>query len=85
MAKIVILDNGHGIETPGKRSPVWDDKTQLFEWEFNRDMVRRIILKCYRAGIRAVKLVPEAYDVPLADRCKRATNGSTGATANVSF
>lgn len=72
MEKIVILDNGHGIETPGKRSPVWADKTQLFEWEFNRDMVARIVLKCYRAGIRAVKLVPETSDVSLAERCKRA-------------
>ena len=29
--KIVILDNGHGQETPGKRSPVWSDGKQLFE------------------------------------------------------
>lgn len=38
----VILDNGHGKETPGKRSPIWGDGSQLFEWEFtgtfeNRD------------------------------------------------
>lgn len=72
MAKIVILDNGHGIETPGKRSPVWDDETQLFEWEFNRDLVNRIIAKGSKARIQAVKLVPETFDVPLAERCKRA-------------
>lgn len=72
MAKIVILDNGHGIETPGKRSPVWGDGSQLFEWEFNRDIVNRIMAKCSRAGIQAVKLVPETFDVPLAERCKRA-------------
>ena len=28
----VILDNGHGKDTPGKRSPVWTDGAQLFEW-----------------------------------------------------
>lgn len=72
MAKIVILDNGHGQETPGKRSPVWEDGSQLFEWEFNRDLVHRIILKCYHAGIRAVKLAPEKFDVSLTERCKRA-------------
>lgn len=72
MDKIILLDNGHGYETPGKRSPIWDDGRQLFEWEFNRDMVARIILKCYRAGIRSVKLVPETFDVPLDERCKRA-------------
>ena len=39
---IVLLDNGHGgiingeYQTPGKRSPVWADGSQLFEGEFNR-------------------------------------------------
>lgn len=72
MDKIVLFDNGHGQETPGKRSPIWKDGRQLFEWEFNRDMVRRIILKCYQAGMRAVNLVPEESDVLLKERCKRA-------------
>ena len=72
MDKIVLFDKGHGQETPGKRSPIWKDGRQLFEWEFNRDMVRRIILKCYHAWIRAVKLVPEDSDVLLKERCKRA-------------
>ena len=72
MDKIILFDNGHGQETPGKRSPLWKDGRQLFEWEFNRDMVRRIILKCYHAGIRSVKLVPEESDVLLKERCKRA-------------
>lgn len=72
MDKIILFDNGHGQETPGKRSPLWKDGRQLFEWEFNRDMVRRIILKCCHAGIRAVKLVPETFDVSLEERCKRA-------------
>lgn len=72
MDKIILFDNGHGQETPGKRSPKWQDGRQLFEWEFTRDMVRRIILKCYHAGIRSIKLVPESFDVPLSERCKRA-------------
>ena len=44
-----ILDNGHGgiidgeYQTPGKRSPKWEDGTQLFEGEFNRAVVKRII------------------------------------------
>ena len=35
---IVCLDAGHGIDTPGKRSP---DGT-LLEYEFNRDVANRI-------------------------------------------
>lgn len=72
MDKIILLDNGHGRNTAGKCSPIWPDGRWLEEWEFNRDMVRRIILKCYRAGIRAVKLVPETFDVALSIRCQRA-------------
>jgi len=44
MAKkvLIILDPGHGNNTPGKRSPVWADGRQLFEHEFNWDVVERI-------------------------------------------
>lgn len=71
MERIILLDNGHGQETPGKRSPIWADDTQLFEWEFNRDMVNRIAAKCDKSGIRCVRIVPESFDVTLAERCER--------------
>ena len=38
----VLIDNGHGVDTKGKRSPVWPDGRQLFEWEFNRDIAKRV-------------------------------------------
>lgn len=69
---IPILDNGHGAETAGKRSPVWDDGTQLFEWEFNRDIVKRVSSMLEAEGIQYRILVPEAKDVSLSARCKRA-------------
>ena len=43
---MVILDPGHGFNTEGKRSPVWEDGTQLFEWEFNRDIARAVKRSC---------------------------------------
>lgn len=68
---LIILDNGHGNNTPGKRSPVWKDGTQLFEYEFNRDIVCRVAnaLKC--AGINHLVLVPEINDISLPERIKR--------------
>lgn len=69
---IPILDNGHGAETAGKRSPVWDDGTQLFEWEFNRDIVKRVSSMLEEEGIQYRILVPETKDVSLSARCKRA-------------
>ena len=72
MSKVIILDNGHGIDTAGKRSPVWDDGTQLFEWEFNRDIVKRVSSMLEAEGIQYRILVPETKDVSLSARCKRA-------------
>lgn len=72
MKPIVLLDNGHVKETAGKRSPVWSDGSQLFEWEFNRDIVCRIVEKLQADGIPYRVLVPEENDVSLTERAKRA-------------
>jgi len=72
MRPLVILDNGHGEETSGKRSPKWSDGTQLFEYEFNRDIVKRIAEKLDKEGIKYHILVPELNDVPLKERVSRA-------------
>lgn len=71
---LVILDNGHGKETPGKRSPVWSNGTQLFEWNYNRSLVRLIDLGLKKYKIRTHILVPEISDVPLPIRTKRANS-----------
>ena len=69
---VVILDNGHGVDCAGKRSPVWPDGSQLLEWEFNRDIVSRLSEMLVRSGIPYEVLVPEMSDVPLTERCRRA-------------
>jgi N-acetylmuramoyl-L-alanine amidase len=69
----VVLDPGHGAETPGKRSP--DDS--LMEYEFNRDMAQKIRFHLERHGVEVLITVPDDTDVSLADRCKFA-NESDG-------
>lgn len=68
---LVLLDNGHGKETPGKRSPVWSDGTQLFEWEYNRKLVDAIFIKLNKIGINCAKIVTEQEDITLTERAKR--------------
>ena len=68
---LVILDNGHGIDTPGKRSPIWSNNTQLFEWKFNRDIVDSIIGYLQVANISYVKLIEESQDISLKERVDR--------------
>ena len=54
------LDNGHGKLTKGKRSPVFDDGTTIFfEYEFNRDIVKRIAEKLDKIGVQYFITVPE--------------------------
>lgn len=69
---LFILDNGHGNNTPGKRSPIWKDGTQLFEWEFNRKVVKEIKYRLDLLGIPSIILVPEDEDISLGERVRRA-------------
>ena len=70
----VQLDNGHGYDTPGKRSPVWPDGTQLKEYEFNRLIVKMIDEGLKKLKIKTHILVPELNDVPLSVRIKRSNS-----------
>lgn len=65
---IVILDNGHGENTAGKRSP-----DGIFrEYSFAREIVKRISVALNRDGYSTHILVPENEDVSLSERVRRA-------------
>jgi len=53
------IDNGHGAFTAGKRSPVLPDGRQLLEYEFNRDVTRRIFEELDRIGVAYFDVIPE--------------------------
>lgn len=65
---LVIIDCGHGENTPGKRSP----DSSLMEWKWNREMGMLIYRRLNEIGIAAHLLVPEDKDISLASRCQRA-------------
>lgn len=69
---MILLDNGHGSDTPGKRSPVWSDGLYVQEWRYARMVVDGIADGLERMGIPYAVLVPEEKDVPLGERCFRA-------------
>lgn len=64
----IILDNGHGIETPGKRSP----DGILREWAYNRLISEDIFIALRKKGLEPVFLVPENTDISLRERVRRA-------------
>ena len=81
MERLVIIDNGHGAETPGKCSP---DGT-VKEWEINRKIADKVAALLEAGGLRAALLVPGIGDTPLNQRVREANalarqhGGSAGA------
>lgn len=75
---IILLDAGHGgiingvYQTAGKRSPKWDDGSQLLEGVFNREIVNSLHQQLIQQGIDCRILVPEQEDISLSERVKRA-------------
>lgn len=67
-----MLDNGHGEETPGKRSPVMEDGRQLLEYAYCRTIVNRIAERLVQQGYSCYIVTPEETDVPLSRRVARA-------------
>ena len=69
-----LFDNGHGgiindvYQTAGKRSPILEDGSQLFEGEFNRAVVKRMVMLCEQEEIDFINLVDTEMDVRLSER-----------------
>lgn len=66
----LIFDNGHGIDTPGKRSP----DGRLREWSYTREIVRNVADYFQNLGIPVEILVKEEKDITLPVRCARANS-----------
>lgn len=54
----VLIDNGHGIDTPGKRSP----DGRLREYAYAREIADRLVAQLQGDGIDSVRIVPEETD-----------------------
>lgn len=65
---IVILDNGHGVQTLGKRSP----DGRLREYAYTREITKKIKEKLNELKVESILLVPEEDDISLSERCERA-------------
>lgn len=66
----ILIDNGHGENTSGKRSP----DGRLREWLYTREIADLVVAGLRKKGIDAERIVKEDSDVPLSERCRRANN-----------
>ena len=67
---LILIDNGHGVNTSGKCSP--DGKFREYKW--NREIAHEVVAQLRERGYCAELLVKEDIDISLAERVKRANN-----------
>ncbi|MCM1152125.1 MAG: N-acetylmuramoyl-L-alanine amidase [Muribaculum sp.] len=67
---MILIDNGHGADTTGKRSP----DGVLREYSYCREIAAEVVSRLKKAGKQAALLVPEQTDVPLSERVRRANS-----------
>ena len=67
---LILVDNGHGVNTPGKCSP--DGKFREYKW--NREIAHEVVAELKKRGYCAELLVTEDIDISLAERVRRANN-----------
>ena len=64
---IILIDNGHGQETAGKRSP----DGRLREYKYAREIAAEVVKRLKTMDYNAQQLVTEENDISLGTRCKR--------------
>lgn len=63
----VLIDNGHGVNTAGKRSP----DGVLMEYAYARRVADSVVNGLRKRGVDAERIVKEEVDVPLSERVRR--------------
>lgn len=66
----ILIDNGHGANTPGKCSP--DGRLREYTW--SRECAKRLVAALKKKGYDAELITPEASDVKLQTRVSRVNN-----------
>ena len=64
---VILIDNGHGIDTLGKRSP----DGRLREYKYAREIAAEVVKRLKTMDYNAQLLVTEETDISLGTRCKR--------------
>jgi N-acetylmuramoyl-L-alanine amidase len=73
-SKLVALDDGHGLETAGKKTPEFPDGSFMRENEFNNAVVKLVAMDLRRHNVEVVFTALTDEDVPLAVRTEMANN-----------
>lgn len=72
---VILIDNGHGNNTPGKKSPYSccgvKPEIEFYEYKWNREIATEIHKRLVALGYDARIIVPEIIDISLKERVNR--------------
>lgn len=77
--EIIGIDNGHGYDTAGKRTP---DET-MREWEFNYATAKYLKEELENNGFKTLMLSDTKVDTKLADRVKKANDAKCALVVSI--
>ena len=77
----ILIDNGHGDNTAGKRSPWCANgaypEIEFYEYSWNREIAKRVVDELKEKGYDAELIVTEITDISLAERVRRVNEKCT--------
>lgn len=79
----IAIDNGHGLNTAGKRTPLFPDGTFIKEWEFNHPTALKLANILQADGHEVLLVSNTTEDTPLSTRVSLANKW--GADLFISF
>lgn len=85
MSKLIALDDGHGMETLGKRTPTMDSGKIIHENEFNRAVVNFLTNELTRCGFNVLQVAPGDSDALLKTRVAAANNAKADAYISIHY
>nr|WP_305078618.1 N-acetylmuramoyl-L-alanine amidase [Pseudalkalibacillus hwajinpoensis] len=86
MPKLIALDDGHGMNTAGKRTPyIPEIGRSIQENEFNREVVKYLKVELERCGFQTLLVAPTNTDTPLKTRTDLANSKKADAYVSIHY
>jgi N-acetylmuramoyl-L-alanine amidase len=87
MSKLIVLDDGHGMQTAGKRTPPIPELggRVIRENEFNREVVKYLDIELKRCGFRTLFVAPTDADTSLSARTNLANSNKADAYISIHY
>ena len=82
---LIAIDNGHGLNTPGKRTPKMADGKIIHEWEFNHPVALKLETELKEQGFDAICVSDTRFDIQLNTRCAKANNANADLFVSIHY